>query len=243
MISGFVKSLFNSIKALEYIFKPWVLKYLLLSGLVSTIVYMIFIWSIFRFGDDLGQMLIAKFVTENTWSWLVTTIEWLTRIVLTVGFIFIFKYIVIIITSPFMSALSEDLEMRLTGATKTKQSIGFQVKSMVRGVRLAVGNLLKELGLVVLLLLVGFIPVVGLFTSVLIFAVQGYFAGFGNIDFFMERRFNIEESQRFIELNKGMAIGNGVVFLFLFLIPIAGAFFAPTICTISGTLSALEKAN
>jgi len=241
MISGFVKSILNALKSLEYLFKPWVLKYLLISGLVSTIVYSIFIYSIFKFGDDLGQLLISKFVTENTWSWIVTTIEWVTRIILTVGFVFVFKYIVLIITSPFMSALSEDLEMRMTGAPKTSQSIGFQIKSMVRGIRLSVGNLFKELGLVAILLLIGLIPVVGLVSSVLIFAVQAYYAGFGNLDFFMERRFNIKQSKRFAQLNKGIAVGNGSVFLLLFLIPVAGAFFAPTICTISGTLSALES--
>ncbi|MDA8692858.1 EI24 domain-containing protein [Saprospiraceae bacterium] len=241
MISGFLSSIYNSVKALQYLFKPWVIKYLVFSGLISTFIYAAFIYSIFKFGDDLGQLLISKFVTENTWQWLVTTIEWLTRIILTVGFVFIFKYIVLIITSPFMSALSEDLENRLTGKEKMKQTIGFQVKSMVRGLRLSVGNLFKELGITLLFLLIGLIPVIGLVSSVLIFAVQAYFAGFGNLDFFMERRFNIRESTRFVKLNKGVAIGNGSVFLLLFLVPVLGAFFAPTICTITGTLSALER--
>ena len=78
-------------------------------------------------------------------------------------------------------------------------------------------------------------------STVLIFLVQAYYAGFGNIDFFIERRFGIRESRRFVSKNKGIAIGNGAVFLTLFLVPILGAFFAPTICTISSTLSSLER--
>jgi CysZ protein len=241
MISGFLSSTYNSVKALEYLFKPWVIKYLVFSGLISTLTYVVFIYSIFKFGDDLGQLMISKFVTENTWQWLITTIEWLTRIILAVGFVFIFKYIVLIITSPFMSALSEDLEMRITGKEKMNGTLGFQVKIMFRGLRLSLGNLVKELGITLILLLIGLIPVVGLVSSILIFAVQAYFAGFGNLDFFMERRFNIKESTRFVQLNKGVAIGNGSVFLLLFLVPVFGAFFAPTICTISGTISALER--
>jgi CysZ protein len=57
----------------------------------------------------------------------------------------------------------------------------------------------------------------------------------------MERHFDRKNSRIFIKSNRGLAIGNGAVFIFLILIPILGAFIAPTLATISGTLSALER--
>lgn len=241
MISDILSSFKYTIQSLGYLSKPWVLKYLLLSGFVSTLVYVISIYSIYQFGDNLGDLLISKLVNENTWQWVITAVEWITRVILFVTLIFIFKYVVLIITSPFMSALSEDMEARHTGVAKSSQSIAFQVKSMARGIGLASSNIFREISLVVLLLLIGLIPVVGIVSTVLIFLVQAYYAGFGNIDFFMERRFGIRDSRKFVSRNKGIAVGNGAVFLTLFLVPILGAFFAPTICTISGTLSSLER--
>ena len=241
MISDILSSFKFTIQSLSYLTKPWVLKYLLISGLVSTLVYVISIYSIYQFGDDLGDLLIAMLVNENTWQWVVTAVEWITRIILFVALIFVFKYVVLIITSPFMSALSEDIEARHSGIARSSQSIGFQIKSMVRGIGLASSNLMREISLVVLLLIIGLIPVVGIVSTILIFLVQAYYAGFGNIDFFMERRFRIRESRKFVSQNKGIAIGNGAVFLTLFIVPLLGAFFAPTICTISGTLSSLER--
>lgn len=241
MIEDFFLSLRHTIQSLGYLFKPWVIKYLLISGFLSIAIYIMFFYLIYNFGDDLGHLLIDRFTSENTWGWFISALEWLTRIILFVIIIFIYKYVVLIITSPIMSALSEKCEIKMMGSSKNTQSIMMQIKSMARGLRLSVSNLSKEITLVILLLLCSFLPLIGLVTTALIFLVESYFAGFGNLDFFMERRFNVKESKRFIQEHKGLAIGNGAVFLGLIFIPIIGAFFAPTICTISGTISGLKR--
>jgi len=243
MIQDFFTSIKHTTQALGYLFKPWVLKYLLISGFLSIAAYVLFFYLIFYFGDDLGHLLIDKFTGESTWAWVISALEWLTRIILFVITIFIYKYVVLIITSPIMSALSEQCEIRMIGSSKNTQSIMMQVKSMARGIRLSVANLSKEITFVVLLLICSFIPLVGLVTTALIFLVESYYAGFGNLDFFMERRYNVRDSRQFVKENRGLAIGNGAVFLGLLFIPIIGAFFAPTLCTISGTISGLERAE
>lgn len=241
MITGLFKSFSDSIKALTFLIKPWVFKYLFISGLISLVTYSTLFGLIYFKGDDLGSWLVGLLSDSLQFDWLTTIIEWIVRIILWVGAIFITKYVVLVVTSPIMSLLSEKVELKLTGQSFNDSSLKFQMKSMARGLRVSLSNLTRELLYTGFLLLLSLIPGVAIVTTILIYILQSYYAGFGNLDFFMERRFSASQSRRFIKRNKGVAVGNGAVFLGLFLIPFLGAFIAPTICTISGTLSGLDQ--
>ncbi len=241
MIGDFFISISNTLKALGYLLKPWVFKYLFLSGLISLVTYSLIFTLIYYQGDSLGGFLFGFLGESIQYDWLRNVIEWLSRIVLFIGVVFIAKYIILIVTAPIMSLLSESVEKRHRGDSSTPQLEGGAISSMLRGVRIALSNLSRELLLTILLFLLGIIPGLAIVTTPLIFVVQSYYAGFGNFDFFMERRFKVKESRRFVSGNKGMAIGNGAIFLGLFLVPFVGAFIAPALCTVSATLSALER--
>jgi len=242
MIKGFFNSLRNSSKALSYLFKPWVLKYLVITGFLSLAVAACFFILIYYFGDNLGDLIFSLFAKEDSASAIHSFLNWATRFILWIGVGFIFKYIILIISAPLMSALSEKLEQKITGRAK-KQTAKDQLLGISRGIKLSVSNIARELLITVCLLLLSLIPGVAIVTAPLIFITQSYFAGFGNVDFFLERRLNSREARQFAKRNRGLMIGNGLVFLVILLIPILGVFVASTVATISGTLSGLEKLN
>ena len=92
----------------------------------------------------------------------------------------------------------------------------------------------------IFLLIIGLIPVFTPFTTALIFLLQSYYAGFGNMDFTLERHFKFKESVRFVKKNRGLAIGNGIVFMLLFL-SVVGFLFALPLGTVSATIQSLKK--
>jgi CysZ protein len=103
-----------------------------------------------------------------------------------------------------------------------------------------------ELLLTIPIILIGFIPVVGIISSVLLFLVQSYYAGFGNMDYTLERHYKYSESIQFVRRNRGLAIGNGIVFMLMLLIPFVGIILVlPLSVTAASTetLRVLENAK
>ena len=85
-------------------------------------------------------------------------------------------------------------------------------------------NLGKEFLVTIPILLLKFIPVVNIFSTILLFLVQAYYAGFGNMDYTLERHLKYRESINFVGKHKGIAIGNGIVFILFLLIPVIRMF-------------------
>ncbi|NNE27008.1 MAG: hypothetical protein HKN09_09215 [Saprospiraceae bacterium] len=241
MISDIIRS-FNAYgRSVNYLFKPWSIKYVIASGLLSLLTLVAFILVIYFYGDNLiDSLFLALTPKALSIEWLVVVFEWLTRILLWLGLIFIFKYIVLIITAPIMSLLSESVEIHLTSNTIPQLGFKDQIKSMVRGTRLALSNVVREILITIPTLLLSFIPGFALFTTPFLLVVQSYYAGFGNFDFFMERRYNIRESRIFMNRHRGLAIGNGFLFLSFLLVPIVGVLLSPPLSTIAATVASLD---
>ena len=66
------------------------------------------------------------------------------------------------------------------------------------GIRINLRNLGKELLLTIPILIIGLIPVIGIISTVLLFLMQAYYAGFGNMDYTLERHFNYKQSIQFV---------------------------------------------
>ena len=149
----------------------------------------------------------------------------------------LFKYIWLIIGSPVFAYLSEKTEALLEG-TEYPFSWPQLLKDMLRGIKLALRNALWQTVYTVSILILSFIPVIGWVTPVVSMFVECYYYGFSMLDYSCERhKLSPSQSVAFISNRKGLAIGNGLVFYLMHLIPVAGWVLAPAYAVVAATIS------
>jgi len=241
MITQAIRSLGYYFKAIPLITELRLWKYVFISALISLVVAGGSFYSSTFVGEFVSDFLGSFYKWETGAGTFGSVTKWLSTILTGLAFLFLLRYILLIVLAPLMSFLSEEVEEKYTG---TSLNQGFNLaragKEMIRGVRMAIRNMSRELFLTALLFLLGLIPVFAPFSLVLIFLVQAYYAGFGNTDYYLERHMGMAESARTVKQNRGLAIGNGSIYLGLLLIPVLGVIFGPVLGTISATVQAIE---
>lgn len=149
----------------------------------------------------------------------------------------LFKYLWLIIGSPVFAYLSEKTEALLEGKDYPF-SWPQLVKDIVRGIRLALRNTLWQTVYTITILIASVIPLVGWITPVISLFVECYYYGFSMLDYSCERhKLSPSQSVTFISNRKGLAIGNGMVFYLMHLVPVAGWILAPAYAIVAATLS------
>ncbi len=150
-----------------------------------------------------------------------------------------YKHIILALSAPFMSPVSEKIEIHLLGETHSHRDTT-NAAQLWRGVRINVRNLLLEFMFTIPLLILSFIPGVNIVTGILIFLIQAYYAGFGNMDYTLERHFQYNESTKFVRNNSGIAIGNGIVFMAMLFIPVIGIILVLPLSVTASTTETLR---
>ena len=206
-----------------------------------TIGFLAYGWS-----DNLGHLISKLWV----WEWGKDTFAKVGSIIgglfiVALGLI-LYKHIVMALSAPFMSPVSEKIEAYLLNAPAYKHRQTTFGQQLWRGVKINLRNLGMELFWTIPILLIGFVPVIGLISSVLLLLLQAYYAGFGNMDYTLERHFNYRDSIVFVKQNTGHAIGNGLVFMLGILIPVLGIVLVLPLSVTAATkttVSALQADN
>lgn len=216
--------------------------YVIAPALISVVIGVGAYLLIFPLKDEIGQFLLGWW----PWEWGSGFVEklklWLGGTLITLFFLFIYKYLVLIFAGPFMSLLSEQLEHKLY---PTRPSARFSVPRLLReawrGLVITLRNIFKELSFTLLLLLTGLIPGMQPIVPAAIFLVQAYYAGFGAMDYTLERYYNIRQTTRFVTNYRPLALGVGAAFLLLLFIPVLGFMLAPPLVTAGVTPLVLNR--
>lgn len=237
MIRDFLFGFQAYFKAFQFIAKHRLWKYAIIPGVISILIGAGII-SIFYFSfDNISFWLSDIYPFDFGKAILTKFAAFLASILGAAGSLFLYKYLIVVIASPFMSLLSEKAEFILNPLHKeTKFTIPRAIRELVRGLSIAVRNIVRELSFTLGLIIMGFVPVVGVLSVPLIFIVQAYYAGFGNMDFYYERFYNIRETIKEVKRNQFVAIGNGTFFLLLLMIPVVGLFIAPSLGCVAATI-------
>lgn len=149
----------------------------------------------------------------------------------------LFKYVFLIAGSPVFAYLSEKVESIIEGKDYPI-SASQLISDIGRAVRLALRNTLWQSVYTFSILLLSLIPVIGWVSPLIAYLVECYYYGFSMLDYSAERhRLTPQQSIAFISSKKGLAIGNGMVFYLMHLVPFVGWVLAPAYAVIAATLS------
>ncbi|MEM1323158.1 MAG: EI24 domain-containing protein [Bacteroidota bacterium] len=241
-----IKDLFAGVqsygKALQLISKLGLWGYVLLPGLFSLLLAAAIGVSAWSFSGSIGSWLMAWYPFEWGSELLAGAANFIGLLLIVTGGLIVYKHLVMVIVSPFMSPLSEKVENYLMGEPLAGNGLTLSgaIGDLIRGLRIALRNIIRELFLVGILFLLSWIPILTPFTTALIFIVQAYYAGAGNMDYLLERHYSVRGSVRFVRDYRGLAVGNGSIFLLLLMTGI-GFLIAPPLGTIAATIEGVKR--
>jgi len=236
IISG-IKAYFGAFSLISKL-KLW--KYFAIPMLISLVTAIAIFGSAYTLSDNIGAFISKIWI----WDWGHETFATISNfigglIVVVIGLI-LFKHIIMALSAPFMSPVSEKIENHLTGITNHNHRNTNFYQQLIRGIRINGRNLIMELLITIPLLLLKFIPIINIFSTILLFSLQAYYAGFGNMDYTLERHFQYKQSLQFVRKNRGLAIGNGIVFILFLLIPVIGVILVLPLSVTAATVKTVE---
>lgn len=219
--------------------KLW--KFFAIPILISVVLAFGIVFSAWGLSDNVSNYLIQIWI----WDWGKETMHSVFGVL---GFILVlatglllYKRSIMAFSAPFMSPISEKIEAHITGNKITSTSSFTEL--LMRGIRVNTRNLLLEFLWTFLLFLFGIIPIIGIASTPVLILLQSYFSGFGNMDYTLERHFNTRQSIAFVKRNRGLAIGNGIVFALLLVIPVVGLIIALPLSVTAATRQTVDALN
>lgn len=242
MINDLFKGMSSYLTALQLTAKHRLWGYFVIPAILTILLGVAIFYSAWSLSDNIGDYLSRIY----PWEWGAAYVDEIAQVfggllVAALGLI-IFKNLVVALASPFMSFLSEKVERMVYGGDAPQFTVQQFISDLLRGMRIAIRLVVRELFFTVVLFLLGIIPVFAPVVPFALFAVQSYYAGAGNMDFTLERYYRVKGSVQFVRRHRGLAIGNGVIYLLLYF-SIIGFVFALPLSTIAGTLEAMKKIN
>lgn len=245
MLKEIIIAFQSYVEAHQFIVKNKLWKWILIPGIIYMLLFISGLFFFWKFSNEAVQFI---FTSTGLMAWLNSMKEsWLNLLVIVgqiiiigvlLAFFFsIFKLLFLVLGSPIFAYLSEKTESILRNETYP-----FSVKQLLndafRGIQLAFRNFLWQTVYLLAILILSFIPLLGWIAPLAALLVECYYFGFSMLDYNSERnKLSVSESINLISNHKGLAVGNGIVFYLLHLVPFIGWLFAPSYAVVAATLS------
>jgi CysZ protein len=248
-MTGLIEAFKNTFRAIPFLFRNRLGWTVFVPPLLSLLLFVganMVLGNLTDAATDRAVSWLQDFFNISSAQWLAGAVWWIITLSIRVAFFFVYIYtagaIILVLLSPLLAWVSEKTEERLTGRSFPFEWRQF-VRDIRRGVLLALRNLALETGCMILAFIIGIIPVINVVTApvgaVFMLLVSSYFYGFSNMDYCLERhRMSRNESVLFVRRHRGIAIGTGIVYALLLLIPIVGAAVAG-VAALTGTVGAV----
>jgi CysZ protein len=218
-------------------------KWLLLTGLLYAILFTAGLFIFYKTSTIFTEALITK---TNIKNWLQSNNDLLTYLFITSIVMFnwvlllyyfsLFKYIYLIICSPAFSYIS----LKTTTIRNPKKQIlkSDIVKLSGKSIVSAVKNLGWQTVYFMVFLVLSLIPVIGWIIPIIALITEFYFYGYATVEYkLLQKGMHPVLIQKYLQNHKGLAIGNGLAFYILHLVPILGWIAAPVYSIIASNLA------
>ncbi len=255
---SFLESIAESISSFFKAF-PFTFRYFAWFLLIPVAFYILILYITLSLENSIYEHIAEKLFSilniHNESHWFFKTLKFLLQGILfllfKLIFFFIFYFIsgnvILMLLSPILSHISEKTE-KIISQKKYNLNLNIWVKQISRSISLSLRNMFFQLLFVTGIIFISFIPIIGWiispFSLVLIVLINAYFFGFSFLDFSFERKeLTIRQSILIVRKNKGLAIGYGLIFYLISLIPFIGHLLAPFFAifiTVAATMS-VEK--
>ncbi len=248
MLKEIIISIQSYFNAHQFIVKHKLWKWILVPGLVYTILFLGGMYLFWTSSNTAIEFILLKSGAKvwldkmhDSWiSFFFIVGQIILRLVLLLFYFSLFKFLFLIVGSPLFAYLSEKTENILEGKD-FPLSLSQLFKDMARGIKIALRNLLWQTVYVFTILILSFIPIFGWIAPLVALLIECYYFGFSMLDYSSERnKLSSAQSIDFISRHKGLAIGNGLIFYLMHLIPILGWLLAPSYAVIAATISLLS---
>lgn len=245
MLKEIVIAIESFFKAHRFIRKHRLWSWIIIPGVCYTLLFLFGMYVFWHSSNAVvsyitGTLGIDKWVHRqgsDILSFLFLMGEMMVRLILIFFYFSLFKYFFLIVGSPVFAYLSERTEAIIEGKNFPFSFVQL-MKDMFRGIRLALRNTLWQAVFTISILILSFFPLVGWITPVIMMFVECYYYGFSMLDYSCERhKLSPSESIEYITRHKGLAIGNGMMFFLMHLVPFAGWVLAPAYAVVAATLS------
>jgi CysZ protein len=220
-------------------------KWIVAPGIVYALLFVIGMYFFWHSTNDAVSG-ISKSIGVEMWlkkqhsallTFLFVMAELIIRILLMLFYFSLFKYLFLIIGSPVFAYLIERTESIVEGRP-LPSSVRLLLKDAWRGVQVAVRNTFWQTLYIITLLLLSFVPVVGWIAPLIALFAECYYYGFSMLDYSCERaKMPPAQSTRYISDHHGLAIGNGLLFYAMHILPVVGWILAPAYAVVAATLS------
>ena len=245
MLKEIVIAIQSYFRAHQFIRKHRLWKWIIIPGMLYTLLFVVGMYFFIISSNDAISYVTDRIGVEK-WldrqhnvvlSFLFLMGEIMVRLILLFFYFSLFKYLFLIIGSPLFAYLSEKVESIIEGKDYPFSFRQF-ISDIARGIKIAVRNALWQFVYTVSILILSFFPVVGWITPVIMLFVECYYYGFSMLDYSCERhKLSTSASIEYIGKHKGLAIGNGIVFYMMHLIPFIGWVLAPAYAVVAATIS------
>ncbi|MBO9572777.1 MAG: EI24 domain-containing protein [Chitinophagaceae bacterium] len=245
MLKEIIIAIESYFKAHRFISKHKLWKWIIIPGILYMILFVVGMIVFLRSSDQAvswltGTLGIDKWVRQQgsgILSFLFVMGELMVRLILIFFYFSLFKYLFLILGSPLFAYLSEKTEAIMEG-----KDFPFSFKQMLndiyRGIKLALRNTLWQSVFTISILILSFFPLVGWITPLLMLFIECYYYGFSMLDYSCERhKLSPSASIEFIAKHKGLAIGNGMIFYLMHIVPVVGWILAPAYAVVAATIS------